>query len=66
MQVRITHGPSAGMVAEFEDSVAQAHINSGRAELIYPESAAEPEAAETPEKPARGRRKAAAAKPETR
>lgn len=57
MQVRWTDGLKAGEVAEVEDSVAYAYLNSGKAERV--ETA---EADEVPEKPKRRRR--AAAKPE--
>lgn len=57
MQVRITRGPSKGLVAEFEDSVALAHLSSGRAEPIEPETVEITEVAETPERPKSGRRR---------
>jgi hypothetical protein len=77
MEVRLTSGLKAGQVIEVDDSVGQAFLASGKAELVEPEVAEEsevaeaPEVVETPERPRgrRGRRAAAAAAaaaPETR
>lgn len=73
MFIRLTSGGKTGQVIEVNDThVVRAWINSGRAEIVGPEVepdevAEASEVVETPEKPAgRGRRKAAAEKPETR
>jgi len=54
MQVRWTDGLKAGEVADVEDSVAHAYLNSGKAEVV--EVAEVADAKETPERPKRRRR----------
>ena len=63
MDVRLKSGLKAGEVIEVADSVGQAFLASGKADLVEAEVA---EVAETPERPKRRGRRAAAAEPETR
>lgn len=72
MQVRLKTGAKAGEVIEVEDSLGQAFLSVGRAELVEPEVvetaavADVPEVKETPEEPKASRRRKVAPKPETR
>lgn len=63
MEVRLLTGIKAGTVIAVEDSVGRAFLHSGKAELVVTEEVAEVQ--ESPEKPKR-RRKPAAAAAETR